>query len=156
MGRYKEPIDLIVAKGKKHISKAEIQDRKEKELDVPFKEIIVPDYLSEKQKDKFEEIATKLLQINIYTELDIDVLARYILAQDLYLLYTSKISKIIKKGDVDLLEKYQRMQDKAFSQAQSCARELGLTISSRCRIEVPYKEPETKRNKFDKFRGVGS
>lgn len=156
MGRNKEPIDLIVAKGKKHLSKAEIQERKEKELDVPFKNIIIPEYLSDKQKEKFREIASKLLVINIYTELDIDVLARYILAQDLYLLYTSKISKIIKKGDVDLLEKYQRMQDKAFSQAQSCARELGLTISSRCRIEVPYKEPETKRNKFDKFRGVGS
>lgn len=156
MGRYKEPIDLIVAKGKKHISKAEVQERKQKELDVPFKEIIVPSYLSVKQKEKFIEIATKLLKINIYTELDIDVLARYILAQDLYLLYTSKIKKIIKKNDIDELEKYQRMQDKAFNQAQSCARELGLTISSRCRIEVPYKEPETKRNKFDKFRGVDS
>ena len=105
MGRYKEPIDLIVAKGKKHISKAEVQERKQKELDVPFKEIIVPSYLSVKQKEKFIEIATKLLKINIYTELDIDVLARYILAQDLYLLYTSKIKKIIKKNDIDELEK---------------------------------------------------
>ena len=151
MARPREPVDLIVAKGKKHISKADIEERRAKEIQVPFKEIKPPKYLNKKQKKTFKELAGKLLAINIYTELDADTLARYIIAQDLYIAYTDSINKLIEQGSLLQLKEVQGMQDKAFRQAQSSARDLGLTISSRCKLEVPVVEKPEKQNKFKKF-----
>ena len=156
MGRRKEPVELVVAKGNWHISKKEIKERREKEVKVPFKDAVAPDYLTEKQKEKFNDLAYKLEVCKIYTELDVDVLARYVVAHDMYLYYTSKLTKAFRKRDLDWqeIDRMQRYQDKAFNQATICARELGLTISSRCRIEVPVQEQEPKKNKFNKFEVV--
>lgn len=151
MARPREPIGLILAKGKKHLTLAEIEERTASEIQVPFKEIKPPKYLNAKQKKTFKEIAGKLLAISIYTELDADALARYIIAQDLYLAYTDTITDLIEKGNLVLLKDFQNMQDKAFRQAQSSARDLGLTISSRCRLEVPKTPEQPKENKFAKF-----
>lgn len=151
-GKPREPIDLILHKGKKHITKAEIEERRKQEIDVPFKKIKPPAYLSKTQKKEFKKIANMLLEINIYTELDADVLARYVISQDLYLAYTKSIADLIEQNDLVLLRDIQNMQDKAFKQAQSCARELGLTISSRCKLVAPEKKEEPKQNKFNKFK----
>lgn len=153
MARPREPIDLVIAKGKKHLTKAEIEARRSQEIDVPFTEIHPPDYLSDEQKEKFREIAKKLLAIGIYTELDEDNLARYIISQDLYINYTQAINDLIEEGNLVLLKEIQSMQDKAYRQAQMCARDLGLTISSRCKLVVPkIEEDKPKENKFLKFK----
>lgn len=155
MARPREPIALIQAKGKKHLTKAEIAERERQEIDVPFKEIKPPKYLNKKQKKTFKELAGKLLAIRIYTELDADVLARYIIAQDLYLSYTEAITELIAKGNLVLLKEIQNMQDKAFRQAHACARVLGLTVSDRCRLEIPFTEAPEKVNKFARFEMAG-
>lgn len=153
MARPREPLALIQAKGKKHLTKEEIAERRAREVQVPFTDIKPPKYLNAKQKRVFKELAGKLLAIKIYTELDADTLARYIIAQDLYIAYTESVNKLLVDDEADLedLKKVQGMQDKAFRQAQSTARDLGLTISSRCRLEVPVKEEEPKKNKFSVF-----
>jgi len=156
MARPREPLALIEAKGKKHLTLAEKAEREAREIQVPFKEIKPPKYLNAKQKKTFKDIAGKLLAIKIYTELDADALARYIIAQDLYISYTQAINELIEKGNLVLLKEIQNMQDKAFRQAQSSARDLGLTISSRCRLEVPVKEEAPKQNKFKKFEKAGN
>ena len=152
MARPREPLALIEVKGKKHLTKAEIAERRAQEIQVPFKEIKPPKYLSAKQKKTFKDLAGKLLAIKIYTELDADALARYIIAQDLYISYTEAINELIEKGNLVLLKEIQNMQDKAFRQAQTSARDLGLTISSRCRLEVPSQDAKPKVDKFAKFR----
>lgn len=154
MARPREPLALIQAKGKKHLTKEEIAERQAREVQVPFTDIKPPKYLNAKQKRVFKELAGKLLAIKIYTELDADALARYIIAQDLYIAYTESVNKLLADDEADLedLKKVQGMQDKAFRQAQSSARDLGLTISSRCRLEVPVKEETPpKANKFAVF-----
>lgn len=152
MPKPREPIDLIIAKGKKHLTKAEIAERRAEEIDVPFRKIRPPKYLNASQKKKFREIAKKLSQIGIYTELDEDNLARYVISQELYLSYTEAINDLIKKGDLVMLKDIQQMQDKAYRQAQMCARDLGLTISSRCKLSIPkVEEDEPKQNKFKQF-----
>ena len=83
------------------------------------------------------DIADKLLAIGIMTELDIDMLAMYILSHDLYLSYTKTIAQLIKINDIAGLKDVQNMQDKAFRQAHTAARALGLTITDRCRIVIP-------------------
>lgn len=154
MARPREPIDLVIAKGKKHLTKAEIEERRSQEINVPYKEIKPPKYLNKKQKKKFKEIATKLLAIGIYSELDEDTLGRYLIAQDLYLHYTEEINKYLIADNLHafVLKDIQGMQDKAFKQARQCARDLGLTISSRCRLIVPEtQKEEIKVNKFKRF-----
>lgn len=137
MPRHPEPTALIVAKGKTHITPKEAEERQSQELKVPFTDVQAPEYLSAKQKEKFDNIAEKLLALEIMTELDVDCLARYVLAHDVYLAYTSQITKQLKAGDMKATKEMQNLQDKAFRQAQSAARDLGLTITSRCRIVVP-------------------
>lgn len=151
MARPREPVALVLAKGKKHLTKEEIEQRQAREIQVPFIDIKPPRYLNTKQKKTFKDLAGKLLAIKIYTELDADALARYIIAQDLYISHTEAINELIEKGNLVLLKEVQNMQDKAFRQAQSSARDLGLTISSRCRLEVPVKEEAPKQNKFAVF-----
>lgn len=143
MARPREPIDLIKAKGKKHLTKAEYEERKAEELDVPFTDVKPPEYLSgEKQIEKFNRYADMLLNIGIFTELDVDCLARYIMGEQIYLEYTKLLVKFARSSDLDKLGKIQQLQDKAFRQCQQCARDLGLTISSRCRLVVPQVESE--------------
>lgn len=138
MSRRREPVDLILAKGRTHLTKADIERRRARELKVPFDQVEPPDYLKgEKQRREFTEIADKLKAIGIFTELDVDCLARYILGRSLYLQYTAKIPQLIARGDTDELGKYQRYQDMAFRQCRQSANDLGLTVTSRCKIEVP-------------------
>lgn len=135
-GRNKKPINLHLAEGNPaHLTKAEIAERKEQELKVPFTDVKPPTYLNAKQKRKFKDIANKLLTLGIMTELDVDCLSRYIISHDLYLSYTEEITSLLEKGQLD--KDLQNMQDKAFRQAQAAAASLGLTITSRCKIVVP-------------------
>lgn len=169
-GKRREPVKLILAKNKTHMSKRAIEKRLSEELDVPFKDIETPSYLNAKQQKEFNEYAFKLKALDIFTELDVDILAQFVLAKTLYLKYCDQIKTVLSKDDatrewkiidklalncddqeelVDLLEKILRrqrtdeisslmsLQDKAFKQCVTCARELGLTITSRAKLVIP-------------------
>lgn len=167
IGKQREPIDLILAKGKKHLTKEEIENRRNSEIDVSnYKDVKAPSYLSKKQKEEFAEIATKLVDIGIMSELDEDCLARYLIAKDNYLKFTKLLNTAIKnkaskqyKDNADMqrilssdIEAYLIHQDRAFKQCNSCADKMGLTITSRCRLQVPQAPTEKpKENKFAKF-----
>lgn len=168
-GKQREPIDLIIAKGKKHLTKEEIERRKNTEVNTDdYKDIRAPSYLSKKQKNEFAEIATKLLGIGIMCELDEDCLARYLIAQDNYLKFTKLLNTAMKKKNAKEykdnaemqrvlssdIEAYLIHQDRAFKQCNSCADKLGLTITSRCRLVVPEPPEKPKENKFTKFSVV--
>lgn len=138
MARPREPVDLIKAKGRKHLTKQEYEDRKAEELDVPFTDVKPPEYLTgEKQIAEFNYYAKMLLDIGIFTELDVDCLAQYIMGKQIYLQYTNLLIKYSRSGDLDKLSKIQTLQDKAFRQCHQCARALGLNISARMRLAVP-------------------
>lgn len=158
MPKQREPIELLLAKNKKHLSKREIQERKDSELKVEIKKenIIAPEYLTQKQKDEFYKIANKLIDIGIMTELDIDCLSRYIIAKQLYLKYTSLLTKKINTADILNIEKYVNMQDKFYKQCRSAAGDLGLTITSRCRLVMPQPKEIPKENKFSKFKVINN
>lgn len=141
MARPREPIDLIKAKGKTHLSQSEYDERKAAEIEVPFVDVQPPDYLTgEKQIAKFNYYADMLLKLNIFTQLDVDCLARYIMGEQLYLQYTSLLIGLIRSKDFEQMGKIQGLQDRAFRQCQQCARDLGLTISSRCKLVLPNVE----------------
>lgn len=165
-GKQREPIDLIIAKGKKHLTKEEIAERRNSEINIDdYKNVKAPSYLSKKQKNEFTEIATKLVDIGIMSELDEDCLARYLIAKDNYLKFTKLLNSAMKnktskkyKEDAEMqrilsldIESYLIQQDRAFKQCNTCADKLGLTITSRCRLQVPQAPEKPKKNKFAKF-----
>lgn len=153
MARPRQPIALVQAKGAKHLTKEEIAKREEEELDVPIPDTIQPpEYIADAPKlvAEFNDIAEKLIALKILTELDADSLARYLLAKQNYLQYTSLLNSAIRKNKVAEMATIQTMQDKAFKQVRAAASDLGLTISSRCRLVVPQ-APAPKENKFSRF-----
>lgn len=139
-GKRREPIDLIIAKGKKHLTQKEIDERRAQELTVPFKNVEPPKCLTtKKQKEEFREIADKLLELDIFTELDVDALARYIISRELYLKYTKELNALLKEKYIQwgAVKFIQQLQDKAFRQCTSSANELCLNISSRAKLVIP-------------------
>ena len=148
MAGPRQPVELIIANGRKNLTKAEIEYRKNAELKAPVGDCSPPDYLPEKLKGEFKSLADKLIDIGIMTELDVDLLARYLLSKQAYLGLTSRYMKMISSGTPADVEKSAGLQDKAFKQCQSAARDLGLTISSRCKLVVPKEKEEPRPNKF--------
>lgn len=87
-----------------------------------------PDYLTgAKQVEKFEHYAQMLSEAGIFSELDADCLARYIMSEQLYLQYTNMLVKLTRNNDLAELSRVQSLQDKAFKQCQKCAKDLGLS-----------------------------
>lgn len=155
-GRPKQPLKLLEAKGKKHLTKAEKNDRENSEIHAPSDEIAAPDYLHKSQKEEFNKIAKQLVDLQIFSNLDCDALARYLIARDAFVKYTKMVNGIPGNWEmVNALEKAVGIQDKAFKQCRAAASDLGLTITSRCKLVIPKKEEE-KESKWDKYKAGGS
>lgn len=151
MARPRQPINLLEAKGKKHLTKEEIESRQAAEIHAPAKGIAAPSYLTKKQKTEFDAIAEQLEDLQIFSNLDCDTLARYIISKDAFLKATRMVKKIpCDPTMVAVLEKAVNIQDKYFKQCRAAAADLGLTITSRCKIVVPKKE-EPQESKWAKF-----
>ena len=84
MAGPREPIALVQAKGKKHLTKAEIAERQASEVQPCTDEIVAPSYLTAAQRKQFDKLAGQLQKIKIMGETDVDALARYITAQSFY------------------------------------------------------------------------
>ena len=157
MGRPREPIALVVAKGNKHLGKEEIEKRKVEEVNAPSDEIIPPAFLTtQSQKDHFYKLAYELRRIDILANIDCELLGRYIFSQDEWVKTTTKINKLMTNknfiDNLDLIEKLSKLQDRYWKQCHNAARELGMTISSRCKLIVPKGKTEEKPiNKYAKF-----
>jgi P27 family predicted phage terminase small subunit len=152
MGGQRLPLELIQARGSKHLTKAEIQDRKEREIKPITDNIIAPSYLTKKQTDEFYRITEQLKKLKIMGETDTDALARYITAKDMYENAVKQMRKKEVRSDPYLFEKWLKIQDKLFRQCRASANDLGLSITSRCKLVVPESKTETpKENKFKKF-----
>ena len=168
MGRQKEPINLIVAKGKSKWSKAEIEERRSSEVQPCDDAIVAPSYLTAPQKKRFDKLAGQLQKIKIMGETDCETLARYVVVQESYEQTVKDMRAIERqrpKGDaatvealvawMEMLEKVDKRLERYFKQAHTAASALGLTITSRCKLVVPVKDEPEKKNKFAAFTVVG-
>lgn len=168
MAGPRQPVELVLANGKKHLTKAEIKQRLDSEVKPCTDEISAPSCLTAAQKKTFNTLAGQLQKIKIMGETDVDTLARYIIAQSLYeqavkdLRAAQKTKPKCTEADAEggavllakwamLMDTLDKRQDRYFKQAHTCASALGLTISARCKLEVPVKEEAPKANKFAKF-----
>lgn len=154
MAGQRQPIELVVAKGKKHLTKAEIEQRKNSEVKAKKDNIKPPKNLTKEEKKEFKKIANELIEIDIMSNLDCNSLAMYVRA---YGNYTKVSDRLIKLDPLDNFDEYNKLsvlEDRYTKQCRSHAIDLGLTISSRCKLVVPKPPEETKKNKFSKFGGA--
>lgn len=164
MARPREPIDLIAAKGRKHLTIEEYKERKEVEVTAAADDVKPPAFLLKKEREKFGELAKQLIKLKIMSNLDCDVLARYIRAETEYIKVTKQLQKIkflpdkksVVAEDVQLAGQYEKynflskIQNRLMKACNENARELGLTISSRCKLVIPKEKEDKPENKFMK------
>lgn len=173
MARPRQPLALIEAKGKKHLTKAEIEERRAAEVQPCTDDLTAPAYLTATEKKRFDKLADQLAKLNILGETDTEALARYVTAQSLYEKAVKDLRKTEKErpkrpGPGAEQEEHDRFydqmhvwsitidlaikrQDRYFKQAATAAAALGLTISSRCKLVAPAAPEAPKENKFLKF-----
>lgn len=138
MSGRRQPTEVVVANGRKHLSKAEIAERERKEVKLPTaKTAKPPKWLPEGLKKDFRALGKKLIAAGLYTDLDADTLGRYLVAQQEWLLATAETQKHLAARDVENADLWGKMQERYFKQARNCANDMGLTVTSRCRLVVP-------------------
>ena len=149
MAGARQPTALVELKGKKHFTKAELEERKNAEVDADADNIVPPEYLTKKQAEEFLTLADELKRCEIMTNLDCDALARFVVARSDYADYVKLVRSIPKTVDnLQELKEADKLKRGAFLDCNTAAKELGMTISSRCKLVVPKKEESKPINKF--------
>lgn len=154
MAGPRQPIELVVAKGKKHLTKSEIEQRKNSEVKANSDKIKPPKNLTKDEKKEFKKIANELIEIGIMSNLDCNSLGMYIRAYENYVKVSDRLIDIDPIDNFDEYNKLSILEDRYTKQCRSHAIDLGLTISSRCKLVVPKPPEEPKKNKFSKFGGA--
>ena len=168
MAGPRQPIQLVIANGKKNLTKKEISERLATEIAPCTDEIVAPKYLKASEKKRFMKIAEQLDKLGILGETDTETLARYITAQSQYEKVTRELRKVLDASPdatsptymeeldswIEMQDRLGKLQNRYFTQAQTAASALGLTISSRCKLIAPKVDDTPKVNKFKKFEVV--
>ena len=156
-GRPRQPIELIVSKGKTHFTKEQIEKRRAEELRVPDDAIAPPTYLTKRQQAEFQQIAETLIQLKIMKNLDVDSLAAYIVERDEWLATIKQLRRKGVRENLEQFDKLSRIEERYRKQMRATATDLGLTISSRGKLIMPTPEtPIPHDNKFAKFSAVNA
>lgn len=144
-GRQRQPADVILARGKTHMTRAEYEERKASEPTMPpeMRDVEPPEYLFQwpdmvNQFDYYAKMLRALIPDN-FGQPDADLLARYVVSEALYESYTALLVGLAKPDEIKAV---QIAQDRAFKQAHTCASSLGLTVTSRCKLIVPVVEDD--------------
>lgn len=163
-GRNKQPLQVIQGKGRSnHLTKDEMKKRQNHEEKVRgFNDKVKPpSYLTAAQKKEFVEIADELMRLEIFSNLDVDSLARYLDSKYQYLLVVKDMRKI-KPTEVVKTEsgktvtianedypKLARVKNTLFNECRSAASDLGLTITSRLKLVIPQPENTKKKSEAE-------
>ena len=91
MAGKRQPTALVVAKGKKHLTKAEIKDRENRELIAAADNIAPPSWLKADQKKRFNALAAELLKMGIFANVDCEALGRLVVAEQQYVQITEEL-----------------------------------------------------------------
>lgn len=109
MGRNAKPIELLMANGKKHLTKAEIEQRKENEIKLGDRKLICPSYIKNDANayKKWKEIIKIYKEIDFVSSGDVGVLARYCMTHSEYLELLERRNRIDKlTEDSEDIEEY--------------------------------------------------
>lgn len=134
----RQPTDLVKANGRKHLTQAEEDARRDQEVHVPPPEQAEPPkWLGKKFHQEFREIGETLRLAGLYTELDRDVLGQFLVSRERWQRADRLASAAIRAKDEKLAKEWTGIQGAYFKQCRQCAEAMGLSVSSRCRLVVP-------------------
>ena len=174
MAGKRRPMDvnLSVVDGGKHWTRDEIQQRQEQELKLEKpKALKAPSWLAGSAKKLFKAYAKQLLKFpaGMVSELDTGTLARYCDCEAAYAeasrqknTWLNECSRLLKDADADNLADLNKLPDYSDAKEQvdywigqmsklekicrGCASEMGLSVSSRCRLIVPKVDPKPEED----------
>lgn len=144
MAGKRQPTELVVANGRKHMTRAEEDARRDAEVRVPPPEKAKPPkWLPKELRREFKALGSQLLAVGLYTDLDADNLGRYLIAHREWLAATAEVQAALNAvpRSVEAVDAWGKIQERYFKQARNCANDMGLTVSSRCRLVLPAAAP---------------
>lgn len=146
----RQPVQLLQAKGAKHLTKAEIEERTKTEVktDTP-RYVLPPKWLPEQLRDEFKKISRELIALNIFSKLDADSLAFYLMSRQEWMQDTAELATARRQRDPNSIKLWSDLQAKHFKAARQTANELGLTVTSRCRLVIPKKDEAPPLDDFE-------
>jgi len=152
----RQPIALVQAKGRKHLTQAEIAARETGEVTVTApktgdgSKIRAPVWLPAALREDFNDLRAQLVEAGIFARMDRDTLGRYLVSSQQWTAATGHVQAALDAEDAEEAAAWASLQEKFFKAARACAADLGLTITSRCRLVVP-KAPEPEEDEFTAF-----
>lgn len=149
--KYMAANDATAAKngGGKHWTKAERQLRIATEVRpdpaVTAKKVMAPKWLTDAAlRKEFYELSKILSGLGVgFCASDADFLGLYLTTKQEYLAASRHVRLALNSGDGKAAKTWTGTRDKLFSECRACANELGLTISSRCKLVAP--EPKVEQ-----------
>ena len=177
MANQKQPVGLIQAKGRKHLTKAEIEQRQAQEVHPMLSEnVTAPKYLNKQEKERFFEILRGLDELGIIGDTDLLMLGQLVQEETMAIeayrdykkararrdafLRTAKQQKLdimqgnyfeIYKNHESLVSVCDQRVSRHKNDLRKYANDFGLTVTSRCRLVMPQIVVEEKVNKFARF-----
>lgn len=146
MAGKRQPTALVEANGRKHLTAAEADARRDQEVYVAPPEAAVPPlWLPKKLHKEFREIGEILLAAGLYSELDRDVLGQYFLARERWLRADKLASQAIRDKDENLAQKWQALRTPTSARSANVRSpwgspsQLGAGSSSRRPFRMPEK-----------------
>ena len=137
------PTDVVKRRGKKHLSQAEEAERRAGELNVPAPEKATPpDWLEKEFRTEFRRLGRKLIPLGLYTDLDADVLAQFLVCRARWVEADKMAALRIADKAAEAAAKWTGIQGTYFKQCRQCAQALGLDVSSRCKLVIPAKDDD--------------
>lgn len=151
----RKPAAALRASGSRHYTKAQLEEREESEVQVPdaLKEnISPPSYLTGTLVDEFNELAPTLSAMGVLTALDVDTLAVFLIARKNYIRASNKLTPAVASGNARDADRWSAVQDRFLKQMRNAASDLGLTVTSRCNLNVaPPATVKTDSEEADLF-----
>lgn len=152
MSGKRQPLAVLEAKGKKHLTKAEIEKRRSSEVKSPeCKRVRWPDFLPEDLRKEFNEISAQLIDLGIFCKLDRDALAMYLISREGWIAAQERLSSAVSLGGKTEAQTWSSVASGYFKQCRQCANELGLNITARCRLVIPNTEDESEDDELMKL-----
>lgn len=163
MSKKRLPVSVLKARGKTNLTKAEIKKREQQEKRIRGNtdNIEPPSRFSKEDKAEFNRISSQLVELGIFSNLDVDLLVMFIDSKREHEKVTNAINNMkpvetteeFKQAN-EMYLKLVRIKKSLFDECRSVANDLGLTITSRLKLVIPEPEKEEKSEFEKKFSNV--
>lgn len=90
-----------------------------------------PEWLQGSLRSRWSELAPTFCQMGTLTELETGILARYIVAENNYLMISSQLQQALARADGEDVGRWLTAQDKVIRQILTLGESLGLTAEKR-------------------------